>query len=123
MECDFILALSFWGGVMAKRENEYQSGLIKRIKTRFPGCEVLKNDEQYIQGIPDLTVLTADGWALLETKRDANAKKQPNQDHYVKRFNDMSFSAFIHPSNEEDVLDALQRSFEVRRKSCDPEPE
>lgn len=108
---------------MGKRENEYQSELILRIKERFPGCEVLKNDPQYIQGIPDLTVLTEDGWALLETKRGPKAAKQPNQTFYVNRFDKMSFSAFIHPENEQEVLDALQRSFETRRQSCDPEPQ
>jgi hypothetical protein len=108
---------------MGKKENKYQSELIPRIKARFPGCEVLKNDAQYIQGIPDLTVLTEDGWAVLETKRDEKAPKQPNQDHYVNRFNEMSFSAFIYPSNEEEVLDALQRSFEIRRQSRLAEPE
>lgn len=106
---------------MGKLENKYQSELIPRIKERFPGCEVLKNDEQYIQGIPDLTVITKDGWALLETKRDAKAPKRPNQDHYVERFNEMGFSAFIYPSNEEEVLDALERSFEARRNACTPE--
>lgn len=108
---------------MGKRENEYQSELIPRIKARFPGCEVLKNDPQYIQGIPDLTVLTEDGWALLETKRGPKAQKQPNQQHYVNRFDKMSFSAFIDPSNEEEVLDALQRSFETRRQSRTAESE
>lgn len=108
---------------MGKLENKYQGELIPRIKERFPGCEVLKNDPQYIQGIPDLTVITADGWALLETKKDAKAQKQPNQEHYVNRFNAMSFSAFIYPENEEEVLDALERSFEARRQSCHPEPE
>jgi hypothetical protein len=102
---------------MSKKEIPYQTDLIKRIKDRFPGCEVLKNDPQSnFQGIPDLTVLTQDGWAMLETKRGAKAQKQPNQEHYVQRFDNMSFSAFINPSNEEEVLDALQRSFEVRRQ-------
>jgi len=103
---------------MVKKEIPYQADLIKRIKERFPGCEVLKNDPQSnFQGIPDLTVLTENGWAVLETKRGAKAKKQPNQDHYVNRFNNMGFSAFINPSNEQEVLDALQRSFENRRQS------
>lgn len=108
---------------MGKKENKYQGELIPRIKARFPGCEVLKNDEQYIQGIPDLTVLTDDGWALLETKAGEKSAKQPNQEHYVARFNELGFSAFIYPSNEEEVLDALQRSFEVRRQSRAAEPE
>src|SRR5688500_6074088 len=109
---------------MTKKEIPYQADLIKRIKDRFPGCEVLKNDPQSnFQGIPDLTVLTQDGWALLETKRGAKSKKQPNQDYYVDRFDAMGFSAFINPSNEEEVLDAFQRSLEVRRNACSPESE
>lgn len=99
---------------MGKLENVYQRGLIKRIKARFPGCEVLKNDEQYIQGIPDLTVLSTTGrFGILETKRDENSPMRPNQEYYVARFNEMGFSAFINPNNEEEVLDALQQSFEL----------
>lgn len=109
---------------MAKKEIPYQRELIERIKARFPGCEVLKNDPQSNpQGTPDLTVLTADGWAVLETKRSEKASKRPNQDYYVNQFNELGFSAFINPSNEQEVLDALQRSFEIRRKSCSSESE
>lgn len=109
---------------MVKKEIPYQADLIKRIKSRFPGCEVLKNDPQSnFQGIPDLTVLTEHGWAVLETKRGSKAAKQPNQDHYVNRFNDLGFSAFINPSNEEEVLDALQRSFETERQPRSAEPQ
>lgn len=102
---------------MTKRENDYQAGLIKRIEARFPGCMVLKNDEQYRQGIPDLTILHTNGWAALEVKRSATERKQPNQSYYVDRLNGMGFAAFIDPSNEEEVLNAVQRSFETRRSS------
>lgn len=100
---------------MAKKEIPYQKDLIDRIKARFPGCEVLKNDPQAnYQGIPDLTVLLpGGGWAMLETKRGTNSPKRPNQEYYVTWFNERGFSAFINPSNEEEVLDALQRSFKV----------
>ena len=49
-----------------KKENEFQASLIKEIKERFPGAIVLKNDPNYIQGMPVLTVLHSDGWAMLE---------------------------------------------------------
>lgn len=100
---------------MVKKEIPYQKELIARIKARFPGSEVLKNDPQAnFQGIPDLTVLLPGGrWAILETKRGEKASKQPNQDHYVAEFNAKGFAAFINPSNEEAVLDAIQRSLEL----------
>lgn len=94
-----------------KKENKFQGELIKEIKQRFPGSEVLKNDEQYIQGIPDLTVLYKDKWAVLECKREDKAKRQPNQEYYVDKFNTMSCSHFIHPGNKEEVLNELQRVF------------
>lgn len=95
-----------------KRERDYQAGLIDRISMRFPGCFVLKNDEQYIQGIPDLTILYGAVWAVLEVKRSANEPFRPNQEYYLERLNDMGFAAVIYPENEVEVLDAIQRAFE-----------
>lgn len=96
---------------MGKREGEYQSDLINKIKQRFKSCIVLKNDPNYIQGIPDLTVLYKNKWALLECKRSEKEKKRPNQDYYVELADSMSFSRFIYPENEEEVLDELQQAF------------
>lgn len=84
-------------------ENKFQANLIKELKERFPGCIVMKNDPTYIQGIPDLLVLHKDKWASLECKKSAGAKKQPNQEYYVDRMNQMSFSRFICPENKEEV--------------------
>jgi hypothetical protein len=98
---------------MAKLERDFQAKLIKELKKRFEGCMVMKLDPDYIQGIPDLLVLYKDKWATLECKKSAKASKRPNQEHYVKKMNGMSFSAFIFPENKEEVLDELQQSFEV----------
>ena len=54
---------------MAKKECNFQHELIETIKSRFPGAIVLKNDANYIQGIPDLTVFYGSHWATLECKR------------------------------------------------------
>lgn len=91
-------------------ESNFQSSLIKELKTRFPGCIILKNDPTYIQGIPDLLVLHNNKWASLEVKKARNAKHRPNQDYYVEKMNDMSFSAFIFPENKEDVLHDLEQA-------------
>jgi len=96
---------------MSKLESQFQSGLIKRLKRMFPGCIVLKNDPNYLQGIPDLTIFWGDRWATLEVKKSANASHQPNQDYYVDTMNVMSFSRFVYPENEEEVLNDLQQSF------------
>ncbi len=93
-------------------ESKFQSDLIKEIKDRFPGCIVMKNDASYIQGIPDLLILSGDKWASLECKKSEKAKHRPNQDYYVEKMNSMSFSAFIYPENKEEVLNELGRSFE-----------
>ena len=97
---------------MSKLESGFQANLIKELKKIFPGCIVMKNDSNYIQGIPDLLILYKDKWASLECKRSANAKKQPNQEYYVGIMNEMSFSRFIFPGNKEEVLDELCKAFE-----------
>ena len=98
-----------------KLENDYQGGLIKEIKKLLPGCIILKNDPNYIQGIPDLTIFYEDKWATLEVKTHEKAIHQPNQDYYVATMNGMSFSRFIYPENEEEVLYDLQRTLQPIR--------
>lgn len=93
------------------KESTFQSKLKKELEERFPGCIVTKLDSSDIQGIPDLLILYKDKWATLENKRNANATKRPNQDYYVKRMNEMSFSRFIYPENKEEVLNELQQAF------------
>lgn len=97
----------------SRLESGFQDKLMKELKERFPGCMTFKMDQ--FQGVPDVLVLYNDTWATLECKRSANAKKQPNQDHYVGIMNEMSFSRFIYPENKEEVLDELQQAFDVRR--------
>ena len=92
-------------------ERDFQSKLIKELKSKFPGCIVTKNDSSYIQGIPDLLILYKNKWASLECKKNASTKKQPNQEYYVNRMNNMSFSRFIYPENKEEVLNELQQTF------------
>jgi hypothetical protein len=105
-------------------EAKFQKQLKKDIKERFPGCYILKNDPNQLQGIPDLTVLWEDKWAMLEVKASKSAKHRPNQDEHVERLNSMSYAAFVYPENEEDVLDALERSFKGTRtpRSVQSEP-
>lgn len=92
-------------------ESKFQSGLIKEIKSRFPGSVVLKNDATYIQGFPDLLVLFENHWACLEVKKSATAKHRPNQDLYIDKLSKMSFASFIWPENKKEVLDAMEQSF------------
>jgi len=95
------------------KESEFQSKLIKELRSRFPGCIVLKNDPTYMQGVPDLIILYNDKWAALECKQTAKSSHRPNQDYYVKVMNDMSYSNFIFPENKEAILDDLGRLFET----------
>lgn len=90
-------------------EREFQAKLIKEIKSNLPGCIVMKTDPNYIQGIPDLLILYNNHWASLENKKSKNAKKRPNQQYYVDKMNEMSFSRFICPENKEEVLRDLYR--------------
>lgn len=94
-----------------KLERDFQSKLIKQLKVIFPESLVTKLDSSYIQGIPDLLILYQDKWAILECKKSITAKRQPNQEYYVDKFNGMSFSRFICPENKEEVIYELKTFF------------
>lgn len=96
-----------------KLERIFQTNLVKELKAKFPGSIVLKNDSSYLQGIPDLIFLYNDHWAALECKRSKKAPHRPNQDYYVEKMNNMSFSRFVYPENKEEVLNELEQSFAV----------
>ena len=97
------------------RESKFQSDVIRRLKSEFPGCLVLKNDPTYIQGIPDLSILFENRWATLEVKRSHSEPYRPNQEYYVDLMRSMSYSDFIFPENEERVFDELQVALYHRR--------
>jgi hypothetical protein len=93
-------------------ESRYQGLLIKRLRVLFPGCVILKNDTDYLQGFPDLTILWRRYWAVLEVKASFDAPYEPNQEWYIAELDNMSFSAMICPENEEDVLHDLEQAFQ-----------
>lgn len=99
------------------KESKFQKEVIDEIKTKFPGSIILKNDPNYICGIPDLIVLWNNNWAALEVKRSSSAHHQPLQDYYIDIMNKMSFARFISPENKEVVLNDLERSFKARRRT------
>lgn len=103
---------------MSARENQFQANLIKELKELFPGCIVLKNDANYLQGFPDLIVLFNNKWAVLECKRTTNAHRQPNQEYYIQKLGKMSYASFICPENKEEVLNELQQTFRSDRSTC-----
>lgn len=88
-------------------EREFQAKLIQRIKELLPGCLVLKNDANYIQGFPDLLILYNDRWAALEVKDSRYAPYRPNQEYYLDLLNEMSYATTIYPENEYGVLTML----------------
>lgn len=102
---------------MSKLESKFQKEFIDEVKARYPGCITLKNDSSYIQGFPDWTVLYGDKWAVLEMKRERGARKQPNQEYYVDRLNNIGgFSRFVFPENKDEILDELDILFKQKRR-------
>lgn len=99
-------------------ERQYQTKVIKKIKEMFPDCLILKNDPSYQQGVPDLIILWFDYWASFEIKLSPSANRQPNQDYFINKLDEMSFAAYIYPENEKEVLSALEQAFKSPRRTC-----
>ncbi len=93
-------------------ESKFQRELIQDLEKMLPGALIFKNESK--QGLPDLTVLYGKNWALLECKKSRDSHHQPNQDYYVQRADEMSFSRFVFPENKQEVLDDLQCAFGVK---------
>lgn len=107
-----------------RKERDYQPVFIKKVRALFPGCVILKNNPNYMQGVPDLIVLWNDRWAMFEVKRSrplTSADFEPNQEWYIEELDKMSFCACVYPENEQEVLSALQRAFTARRKARVPQ--
>lgn len=96
---------------MGKLENSFKTHLRHRLEKTYPGCMVTYLDPNDIQGIPDLLILYKNMWATLEAKINKDARIQPNQPYYVDLMDEMSFSAFIYPEIEEEVLEELHIFF------------
>lgn len=99
------------------RESQYQAYLIELLHELFPGCYILKNDANYIQGFPDLLILYRNMWAVLEVKRSLHEPYQPNQEYYIAQLNQLSFASMICPENQEEVIHALQSALGTRRST------
>lgn len=113
-----ILAFVFWlERSQTMLERDFQAELIKTIRALLPGCEILKNDSSYLQGVPDLLVLYGDRWAMLEVKKSLDEPYQPNQEYYIERFDTMSYATMICPENRELKLDELQSTLRAGRAS------
>ena len=51
------------------KESKFQKEVIDEIQELLPDAIIMKNDPNYIQGIPDLTILSGDKWATLESPK------------------------------------------------------
>lgn len=96
------------------RENDFQRQVVRELRELLPGCLVLKNDSSYIQGIPDLSVLSGECWAFIEIKRSADEPYRPNQEYYLEKAKNESMSWTLYPENKKEVFDEIQRSFAAR---------
>lgn len=100
---------------MNRAESRFQAHFIKLLRRQFPGSIILKNDPNYLQGVPDVLLLWREHWAAFECKSSENASTRPNQREYVLLMDAMSFSSFVFPKNVDKVLHEVQLAFQARR--------
>lgn len=97
-------------------ERDFQSKVIKEIKSIFPKGFVLKCDGSNTpSGFPDILIINGSKWGVLEFKRSEKERYstnglRPHQEYYIKTLGEMSFARFIYPENKEEVLNELQQA-------------
>ena len=106
---------------MATPEGGFKKNLIDRIEKEYPDCIVTKLETDYKEGLPDVIVLYKDRWATLETKKNKAEVTKPRknkmqQDYYVATMDEMSFSRYVYPENQEEVLNELRLHFQQARR-------
>lgn len=102
-----------------RSESKFSTDLNHKLERMFPGCIILKNNPNYLQGVPDKLILWKDRWAMLETKKKRPTGPndfEPNQEWYLSVMHDMSFAACVYPENEEEILNALEYKFTTPRR-------
>lgn len=96
----------------SKLETDFQRMVVRKLRNAFRSrIIVTKTDPGSVQGIPDLVVICGARYALLEVKRSAKAPKRPNQDYYITTFGQYSFTSFIYPENEKEVISNMCKWF------------
>lgn len=95
-------------------ESKFKSQFLSEFKRLYPECVIIGPDANLQQGLPDTIILFGEKWAALEFKRSSTASRRPNQEYYINLLGNMSYSAFVCPENKEEVLHALQHTFQLR---------
>lgn len=94
-------------------ESAYVKNTLKPDLLReFPGIMIVRQDPNTsFQGVPDYLLLYKHTWAALETKKASKSKRQPNQPYYVEKMDGMSYAAFAHPGNHDEIMRDLKKVF------------
>lgn len=92
-------------------ESVFKNKAIAWIRDNFPGAIIMKNDAGLLLGIPDMTILYQDKWALLEFKAAVSSKHQPLQEYYITLANQKSYGAFVYPENWPEIQMQLKQHF------------
>lgn len=94
-----------------KKESEFQTKFIAKLRGRFPEADIVKNDPNYLQGFPDWSIFYEEQYAILEIKRSENEPYRPNQKVYLSKFKETSFRRTVFPENENEILEELEKRF------------
>lgn len=97
-------------------ESVFQRQVKDRLKKEFPGCVVIKNDPNQIQGFPDLTIFFGSKWAMLEVKASETSSKRPNQDYWINKMSDLGYADYISPMYFDVIFQELREYFDYPRK-------
>lgn len=84
-------------------ESKFQHEVIRILMANIPDVVILKNDPNYLQGIPDLTIMRKRKSIVLEVKDSEDESYRPNQEYYLEKLNGL----MICPENFKEVIEEV----------------
>lgn len=90
------------------KEADFQSKIVKWLRSK--GCMVLKYQQNATTraGIPDIIFLKEGFWGAIEVKKSKTSKFRPGQKEMVAKMNEMSWAKAVYPENFDETKKELE---------------
>lgn len=89
-------------------EKDFQSKVIKWLRSKGFKCYKQQMNATTRAGTPDCIILKEGWWGMLEFKKSKNSPKRPGQQQNIDWANENSWGSFCYPENWSEIKEYLE---------------